>query len=234
MKIVGVSTVYNEPQIGRTIHHMRTQGVDQLLISAGDQATMMLAHDADAIVCRSGTPFDQGAEITALAHRARTLGADWIVPFDADEYWVGTNGRTIRDALAHLPAEIDTVAAPMFLHLTPADRAVNHKPLPKVAFRARHSMTVAWGQHDVTGIEHWSTGSLIVREWQYESWDHFQQKLAVTRQLHEQPHMRNSPHGTHRSSLLDLSERELRQVWANHLATPTIVDPIPGSDTWTS
>jgi hypothetical protein len=162
-------------------------------------------------------------------------GADWIIPFDADEYWTGggVGSPTVRGMLEALPAHIDTVYAPMYLHLTPADRARDPKPLPKVAFRPREDMTVAWGQHDVTGGEYAMANALWVREWQYESYEHFCQKIDKARQLHTQPHMANSPHGTHMQRLTTLTDMQLRAVWDQHLATPTVRDPIPGSDLWT-
>jgi hypothetical protein len=160
-------------------------------------------------------------------------GADWVVPFDADEYWCGMNEWTIRQQLEFTNESVDTLYAPMYLHVTPELRAVDPKPLPKVAFRPREDMTVAWGQHAVTGETTIMSNALWVREWQYESYEHFCQKIDKARHLHTQPHMANSPHGTHMQRLTTLTDMQLRAVWDQHLATPTVRDPIPGSDLWT-
>jgi hypothetical protein len=233
VKIIGVSTIKDEPNIGRTIQHMRDQGVDRFIVSVEDYDTRNIVSKTGVFTEFVELPFNQGAEITRLARMAARMGADWIVPFDADEYWCGPGPQTVRESLKQEPAGIDTLYAPMVLHITPELRAVQKKPLPKVAFRPRDDMTVAWGSHDVTGVRNGVEGFLVVREWQYESYEHFLTKIQKAHHLHTQPHMANSPHGTHMQRLTTLTDVQLRAVWDQHLATPTVHDPIPGSDKWT-
>ena len=234
MKIVGVSTVKDEPDIGRVLSHMHDQGVDNVIISSDDQAdynqfgTVLPWH---WVPCHQ--PFDQGLEITWLAKIARAdYAADWIVPFDADEYWCGMGGLTIREALIPIPDDINTIYCPMFLHLTPELREPYAKPLNKVAFRPRADMIVAWGNHDVSGRTNYGGGQLLVRELQYTSYDHFLAKVEKARQLHVQPHMASHEYGSHMWRLCQMTPAELEAEWAAHLATPTTFDPIPGSDKW--
>ena len=52
---------------------------------------------------RDGGPFRQHEAVTALAHEAARRGADWVLPIDDDEFWVGA----LRDVLA----EADGAAA---------------------------------------------------------------------------------------------------------------------------
>jgi hypothetical protein len=60
---------------------------------------------------------------------------------------------------------------------------------------------------------------------QYQSWEHFLQKIERARQLHAKP---TTPLevGTHMQRLLDLDEEALHTRWMEHLATPTLLDPI--------
>jgi glycosyltransferase involved in cell wall biosynthesis len=51
-------------------------------------------------------PYHQHVVVTELVHEAARQGADWVVPFDHDEFWV-SGGRPLRDALA----EADGAAA---------------------------------------------------------------------------------------------------------------------------
>ena len=233
MKIVAVSTIREEPWIGQTLTHLRNQGVDDILISVEDRHAYRLAVSAGAKVFGVELPFDQGAEITKLAQIAVEEGADWIIPFDADEYWCGTHGETIRQALNKIPAEVNTTYASMYLHITPERRVTVPKPLPKVAFRSRDNMTVAWGSHDVTGIDGIGVHFVEVRELQYRSYTHFLTKIEKARTLHTQPHMAGHQHGSHMWRLVEMTAEQRREEWAQHLAAPTVVDPIPGSDQWT-
>ena len=234
MKIIGVSTVKDEPEIGRTIRHMRDQGVDDFVISsAPDEHGVHVAMSAQPFGwTECAEPFDQGAEITKLARIAADYDADWIIPFDADEYWSGTNGRTIREELKCVDPNVDTLYARMYLHITPERRAEMAKPLPKVIFRPRADMTVAWGNHDVTGGTAPQFTPIMVRELQYASYPHFLAKIEKARHLHTQPHMADHQNGSHMWRLCNLTPSELEQEWAAHLATPTVHDPIPGSDKW--
>ena len=237
MKIIGVSTVKDEPNIGRTIRHLVSQGVTHVILSTdlGDHAYVD-AHGQGATIewtiCQ--VPFDQGAEITRLAHAAADRGADWIVPFDADEYWTG-NDCTIREALSVLSPMVDFTSAPMYQYVSPDFRHEKKKPLPKIAFRPCEGMVVAWGSHSVTGPSSYSTAvDLIVRELQYESYTHFLTKIDKARQLHAQPHMADHQHGSHMWRLCQMDEAQLKAEWDQMMSVPVVYDPIPGSDKWTT
>lgn len=229
MKIIGIASVKQEREIlPYTVAHMFRQGVDELLIThpPGDDSLADVSVD-NVLAGYCAEPFDQAFEMTRLAHMAKARLADWIVPFDADEFWCAVDDVSLRDVLADA-TDYDAYYAPMYLHVTPEERAQCPKPLPKVCFRPAETMEVAWGQHTVSGTLNPCGGRLIVRELQYRSWDHFLAKIARARELHTQPHMEGSPHGWHMQQLLSLSEPELREEWWKHVNQPTVVDPIPG------
>ena len=217
MKIVGISTVKDEPWLHETLDHMVRQGVDEFHISYdGD----LPAVDAHLVPC--DTPFDQGQEMTRLAKHVTT---DWIIPFDADEFWVGTGG-TIRQVLEQVPAHITHIYAAMYLHLDKDRKVAQQKPLGKVAMRPADDLIIHWGSHHCNRAGEAAHGLLQVREIQYRDWDHYRAKVEKARQLHTQPHMAGSPHGYHMESLIHLSETELWERWQAHLAQPTVEDPI--------
>lgn len=103
--------------------------------------------------------YRQSEKMTALAARAAEQGAEWIVPFDADEIWYSEHGR-IRTVLADTSA---TVAhAPLYNHFasgldpdgcdpfaTMVWRQRKPGPLPKVAFRWHPDAVIAQGNHAV-------------------------------------------------------------------------------------
>jgi hypothetical protein len=90
------------------------------------------------------------------------LGAEWIVPFDADEVWVAHTGRIREVCAAAAPTRV--LAAPLFNHYcTALDdeslanpfqrmvwRAPTALPMCKVAFRYEPGAVIAQGNHSVT------------------------------------------------------------------------------------
>jgi hypothetical protein len=44
--------------------------------------------------------------MTGLARIAAEFGADWIVPFDADEFWLAPEGLQFQDCLSNLPEDV--------------------------------------------------------------------------------------------------------------------------------
>lgn len=164
--------------------------------------------------------------MTRLAHMASD--ADWIIPFDADEFWVPTPGygATIRDVLEDVPPNITHIYAAMYLHLDKTRRLPEPKPLGKVAMRPADDLVIHWGSHHCNRAGEALHGVLQVREVQYRDWDHYLAKVEKARQLHTQPHMVNSPHGVHMERLIHLTETQLWERWQEHLAQPTIEDPI--------
>lgn len=129
----------------------------------------------------------QSEKMTALAGRARSLGAEWVIPFDADELWVAHDRLEL--VLSNLPPAVAVVTAELYNHYctsldltegNPFERLVWRHPnvgaLPKVAFRWNPDIIIGQGNHSVTG-EHGATRNLFkIRHFPYRSWEHFRQK----------------------------------------------------------
>jgi hypothetical protein len=102
-----VSIVKNEADIiGLALDHMLEQGVDHILIAdnlSSDGTRELLESRASAdsrvhLAFDSEPRFFQAAKMTRLAQVAALAGADWIIPFDADEFWYA-EGRAVADYL---------------------------------------------------------------------------------------------------------------------------------------
>jgi len=171
MTTVGITMVRDEADIiESTIRHMATQ-VDAIIVANNNSVdeTSAILFDlqsnlpANALVVRfdSEVGYEQSRKMTDLAHQAHVLfGADWIVPFDADEIWYGPTLR-LADFLELLPYEHDIVEARLYDHVcsgiddpTEADpvRRIMHRrsyaaPLRKVACRYRPELTIEMGNH---------------------------------------------------------------------------------------
>ncbi len=229
MKIIAVSTVKEEPDLPQILDHMLTQGVDGFCISADDFPTFHLANKYGyAEPCQQ--PFNQSVEITRLARHSTAQTADWIIPFDADEYWCGTNG-TIREVLERTPEHITIIHAPTYLHLDATRRVHNPKPLGKIAVRPHPDLIIHWGQHGSNREGEAEHGTLQIREVQYASWEHLQHKVRKARDLHDTGTVPDGV-GTHMVRLAKLDDTQLWEWWQEYLAQPTVDDPIPGSGKW--
>jgi len=103
----------------------------------------------------------QSRKMTRLAKLAHDRGADWIVPFDADELWYALGDRVAVELRA-VPRGVEAVGVPMFNHYRTAldlaepfpvvsmvyrDAAIN--PMPKCAYRWKPGSKLEMGNHGV-------------------------------------------------------------------------------------
>ena len=120
----------------------------------------------------------QSQKMTALAHEAYARGAEWIVPFDADEVWRGIDGP-IKFVLPRLPADAMICEAAVLDHVATDEEGLSpwrrpeQLPLRKVAVRAYDRLVIHQGNHGATfrGIEHplRASGLLEVHHFPYRS-----------------------------------------------------------------
>lgn len=94
-EIWAIAMVKNEVDIlESSIRHLFSEGIDAMLIadngSSDGTRELLLRLSASLPILVVDDPivaYEQDAKMTALANGARKLGAKWIVPFDADEFW---------------------------------------------------------------------------------------------------------------------------------------------------
>ena len=167
-RIWAVTMVRDEIDIiGFTISHLISQGVDRVLVADNDSSDGTgellagLSTSLPVTVVADHEPgYYQAWKMTRLARYAACSGAEWIIPFDADELWVAPRTR-LRDFLAN--TEFEVVKA-LMMDYVPHIIDDNNEPNPyrrishrldckphikKVAFRVDSLARVAVGNHAV-------------------------------------------------------------------------------------
>ncbi len=211
MKTVGVSNIKDEADIiAATITRLVEQGVDEIITTDG--------------MSTDGTR-DILADLSNLVPITIIAGADWVIPFDADEFWEATQHPTIRDALASVDTSI--VEARTYQYFDYEIREPDPKLFPKVAFRPTGPFDLQMGSHSVlisnyTGpITH---GLLTIRDVQFRGFDHFVYK--VRQRTAAFPPDVPSGNGAHVRSWGAMSDDELAAEWDIMRARATVAEPI--------
>lgn len=230
--------------IGPVVEHMFAEGVDRIWVAdnlSADKTRPILDELAGryplTIIEDAEPGFYQAAKMTNLAHVAIDAGADWVVPFDADEWFYSTAG-TIADTLRQTPPGV--VLADGWDHLPRHDdpddpnpiarmgwRRPHHQKFPKVIFSATAFFFLHQGQH---GIEHPGprTGSPIeYRHYQYRTLEQMVRKVRQGTAAYAASNV-DGRHGTHWKDLAALSDEALAAEWDALCADPDVMfDPAP-------
>ena len=182
----------------------------------------------------------QSQKMTALAHEARAKGADWIVPFDADEIWRSADGP-IKDALASLPPDAMICEAAVLDHVATDEEGLSpwrrpeQLPLRKVAVRAYDRLVIHQGNHGATfrgiGYPLRATGLLEVHHFPYRT---LEQMISKARNGAAAYAATNLPEdiGAHWREYGRLSDEQIREVFYEyfHSADPEadglVYDPV--------
>lgn len=181
--------------IAVTVNHMLEQ-VDHVIVADNGSVdgTREILAELDVEVIDDPEPgYWQSLKMTKLAGLAADRGADWVVPFDADEWWYSPHAGRIADLLVGVQCQWLAVSAVLFDHVvTGADDPVEINPvvrmgwrrveassLPKVACRCRSDLVIEQGNHGAS-YEGGATvldGLLVVRHFPYRSEGQFVSKV---------------------------------------------------------
>lgn len=135
----------------------------------------------------------QSRKMSSLAEKARRLGAEWIIPFDADEIWLAKGEINLHEAIEELPYGTMIAEATMFDHVaTGIDkpyvnplrrirwRRNQQLPLRKVACRAVRGLVIRMGNHSVVmpdkSYPAAALDRFVVRHFPYRSPEQFVRK----------------------------------------------------------
>jgi hypothetical protein len=221
--------------IEMTIRHLLDQGIDRVLVAdnlSRDDTRSILDRIARSdgrvhVVDDNEPAYFQAAKMTRLARAAARAGADWVVPFDADELWFA-DGCSVAERLRSIAAAengstVGTVRAALFdtiptggsaPDLSSAICVLDSTPTPpgKVAIRAHRLMGVVVGNHGAKRVGE-VVGGLRIAHLQYRSEAQVERKA---RQGLEAVRLAGAPDyvGVHWAAMADLTPDAVAAVWA--------------------
>lgn len=197
MHTTGIAMVKDECDIvAITVQHMLRQ-VDDVIV-ADNMSTdgtyerlLALAEKHNNLhVMRDTDPaYYQAMKMTALAAVAAKRGADWVVPFDADEVWYSPFG-SVASVLGGMP-ELSIATAELHDHVATGKDPAGTNPvltiqwrrrkpsaLPKVACRAALPVNIHQGNHAASFVSGTSNKpALCIRHYPYRSVAQFISKV---------------------------------------------------------
>jgi glycosyltransferase involved in cell wall biosynthesis len=196
-RVFAVSMVKDEADIiGATVANLAAWGVEQIIVADNNSTdnTRRILEDLDVLVLDDPeVGYNQGRKMTRLLRHAEQLGADWVIPFDADEWWYAPEGTSIPAELATMPGWASWGSVVMWNHFCTAEdpddpdptrrmrwRQEKLNPLQKVVVRAGHGLTLDEGNHRVFFPDDvWAPGPdvLAIRHFPYRSADQMVRKV---------------------------------------------------------
>lgn len=240
MTVIAVTMVRDEADvIAPVLANLLAQGVDHIIaadnLSTDRTRDILEATPNMTVVEDNVLAYEQAAKMTRLARQAHDMGADWVLPFDADEVWYADGGN-ISDALSTVTADVVMAAGWDHIVRTPTDtpfspwRRQQPQTLCKVAFRARPDVELNMGNHDVRPAHLTRVrGPLFYRHFQYRSLEQMTRKLRAGRAAYEASDV-HPMHGTHWREGGLLSDDEMYAKWVGLCSEDGLVfDPAPFS-----
>jgi hypothetical protein len=153
-----------------------------------------------------GTYF-QSEWCTRMTHFAAGMGADWVIPSDADEFWVSARDyktEILQAAESIKPAVANALNCHwLVFHPTPEDDLSEKNPLirlqwreqyaigpHKVVHQTEHLKTVCQGNHGVVFDSDWAIKEaglpgIRIFHYTFRSWEHFRFKVIQGGQAYE-------------------------------------------------
>lgn len=151
--VVGTMLVKNEEDIiAECIEHSLANGVTKILLTdnGSDDRTVEIAskYPEVQILHEPGNDYQQGEWQTKMARMAYEMGAEWVVPIDADEFWEGLPN------LLHVPPKFGVMLA---------DAMYEHYPTDLIEEPFKRTQMPCYGRQVRNTFGYWGIGRMAFR-----------------------------------------------------------------------
>ena len=184
------------------------------------------------VLREAGEAYEQSTWVTGMARLAYRMGASWVIPGDADEFWWPREG-TLRSTLMTVPAGHDVVVVqshdfvptpvedvPFWQRMIYRDvksfDVLGRPQPPKVCHRARGDIVVAQGNHAVSapGLGPLlNDGRIEILHFPARSYAQFERKIAAGGAGYEAPGAPRGVGGTWRHAYALWRAGRLRELY---------------------
>ena len=240
--IIAITMVKNEEDIiGYTLDNLQNQGVDHVYCYdnlSTDNTPQILGSYNQWVTILPDPEYGyyQSRKMNYLAQLAYTAGAEWVIPFDADEHI--SHPDTIKTFLRSQPDNIGIIRIKCWDYLPRKDdsdepnpylrhryRRLNPQPYPKIVFRATKEPSVHMGNHGVDHVSGETVDGLTLRHIQYRSASQMAQKLRNGKAVYDATDLDHGQ-GAHWRQGGDLTDNEYAQKWVELCEEPAEYDPL--------
>lgn len=230
--IVAVSMVRDEQDIiGHTLELMLTQ-VDHAIVAdnlSTDNTRNILESFGDRVtIVEDNEPgYFQADKMTDLTHQAGALGAEWVVPFDADEAWWLPDLDQFDGDIVHAWVHTYVPQSSDPDDPNPITRIQWRLPaterMPKVCFRYHPDASLHMGQHDVS-MPGRRVDAGRVRHYQYRTLEQVRRKVSNGVGAYNASDLPDL-YGSHWRELDILDDEGLAKWWDGYTTQPLVFDP---------
>jgi glycosyltransferase involved in cell wall biosynthesis len=242
--IAAVGMVRDEADIiSFTLGQLFAEGIDHIWVadnlSTDGTRDLLEGWGSSLTVLEDPEPgYYQSEKMTRLGKVAGEAGADWVLPFDADEYWYG-DGYSIAEILNYLKG-VDVAVSFGYDHLPRHEMEVGADPVrrmpwrrpntqrfPKVAYRYHPDAVLHYGNHDVDHPGHREWNVLAYRHFGYRSPEQLIRKVRNGKAALDASDI-HPMYGAHWRTMGALSDEELLGEWKRLCDEDGLVyDPAP-------
>lgn len=246
-----VTMVRNEADVvGRSIRHLLGQGVDGVIVvdnlsedATPDVLAELAREDGRVHVgVNALDAFYQGRAMSYLTWLAHRAGADWIILFDADEFWFGQEG-TVVDALRQVgPDRVQAAASYDLLpgtlegvNFTDPNAVARMRQEPstkKVAIRPDRWVWVDDGNHTCLDLGPAAPGALRIAHVPHRSLEQRVQKAVVGAAALGRASSLGSHIGYHWRTAAGQGEDELAAAWVQEVEAARRLPVVPLPTAW--
>jgi hypothetical protein len=230
--IAAVMTALDEADIiGKCVEHHLNEGVDRIFVAVGpcqDDTEAILRRFPEVMIFDASRDTESRQQYWGdrLAASAAAVGAEWILPIDADEFWAHP-GFTLAELFAEIVPNVGRVVFEWRQHRD-WQHTLDYDPenLPKVAYRWHPSARIGPGNHTVWGAPVGEAFHGVAHHLRYRSREQMASKIR-SRSARLPQWERELGHGWHITQHDGATDAELTALWEAHITAPAHFDPIP-------